>query len=152
MRAVVDSSAWISLARSGLLTVLARVDLDPVLLDVVRAECVAAGLATGYADAAVIETAMDRLEVQPTRGHPVGVDAGVLESARGVGALVTNDLALGRRARSLGLVWLRTADLIVWSVRSGRMSASEGRRAVQALVAAGRITPDLAKDYLEEMT
>lgn len=151
MRAVVDSSAWISLARSGLLWLLARIDLEPLVLDVVREECVGDGLAGGHADAAVIETVFGGVDVVPTGGRPGTTDATVLDAARGVGALVTSDLALGRRARSLGLTWLRTGDLVVWSVRAGRVPAVEGRRAIEALSAAGRITTELAQDYVEEL-
>lgn len=150
MRAVVDSSAWISLARSGLLPVLTIVDVDPVLLDVVRAECVSAGAAGGYADAAAIQSVLTRYEVQPTSSGSAA-DLAVLEASRHVGALVTNDLALGRRARTLGALWLRTPDLVVLSVRAGRMQASQARRAIEALMTAGRITPALAEDYHQEL-
>lgn len=145
---MIDSSTWISLARSGLLPLVERMDVDPVLLDVVRDECVHGGLAGGHADAAALETVMDRFDAEETRQPVDDVDAVVLTAARGLGTLVTNDLALGRRARSLGLAWLRTADLVVWGVCTGRITTVEGRRAVDALRAAGRITTELADDYL----
>lgn len=151
MRAVVDSSTWISLARSGLLPVLGRVDLEPVVLDVVREECIRAGLAGGHADAAVIESVFDRLDVVATPTGSDSADAALLHGARDVGAIVTNDLALGRRARSLGVPWLRTADLIIWAVRTAGMSSVAGRRAIQALRSAGRVSEELAQDYLEEL-
>lgn len=151
MRVVVDSSTWISLARSGLLPIVERVPVEPVVLDVVRAECVRGGLAGGHADAAVIETLFAGMETEATTGTTGSTDETVLGAARRVGALVTNDLALGRRARTLGLLWLRTADLVVWSVRVGNLSATEGRRAITALRAAGRLTDELAQDYIEEL-
>lgn len=152
MRAVVDSSTWISLARSGLLPVLGQVDLEPVVPDVVHDECIRAGLAGGYADAAVIESVYERLDVMATPAGSDSADAAVLHAARDVGVLVTNDLALGRRARSLGLIWLRTADLVVLAVRTAAMSAVAGRRAIQALRAAGRLSEELAGAYVEELT
>ncbi|HZI97284.1 MAG TPA: hypothetical protein VFD41_07130 [Actinomycetales bacterium] len=152
MRAVVDSSTWISLARSGLLPLLGQVDLEPVVPAVVHDECVRAGLAGGHADAAAIESVLERLEVVGTAAEPDSADAAVLHAARDVGALVTNDLALGRRARSLGVAWLRTADLVVWAVRTTGMSAEAGRRAIQTLTTAGRLGDELAQDYLEELT
>lgn len=152
MRAVVDSSTWISLARSGLLPVLGRVDLEPVVLDVVHDECIHAGMSGGHADAAVIQTAFEQLDVVATPAGSDNADAAVLHAARDVGALVTNDLALGRRARSLGLTWLRTADLIVWSARTAGTSPVAGRRAIEAMRAAGRLSEALAQDYLEELT
>lgn len=152
MRAVVDSSTWISLARSGLLGLLERVDVQPVLLDVVRDECVGAGLVGGHADAAALETVMDRLEMHASATAGEDVDAMVLAAARPIGVLVTNDLALGRRARNAGLAWLRTADLVVLGVRRGTMTPAQARRAVDALRAAGRITATLADAYLEELT
>lgn len=151
MRAVVDSSSWISLARSGLLGVLSTVDVEPVLLDVVRDECVRAGVAGGHADAAALETVMDRLETQVTTTAGEDADVVVLAGARPVGVLVTNDLALGRRARSAGLAWLRTADLVVLGARGGTMTPVQARRAVDALRASGRITTTMADDYLEEL-
>ncbi len=151
MRAVVDSSTWISLARSGLLPIVGRAPVEPVVLDVVRAECVRGGLAGGHADAAVIETLFAGMETESTTGTTGSTDETVLGAARRVGALVTNDLALGRRARTLGLLWLRTADLVVWSVRAGNLSAEEGRRAITALRAAGRLADELAQDYIEEL-
>lgn len=130
---------------------LAGVDLEPVVLDVVRAECVLAGAAGGHADAAAIDTALAGYPVQPTSTAAPTVDLSVLEASREVGALVTNDLALGRRARSLGAHWLRTADLVVLSVRAGRLDALRAQRAIDALQAAGRITAELAHDYYLEL-
>lgn len=151
MRAVIDSSSWISLARSGLLPLVERLDVDPVLLDVVRDECVRRGLAGGHADAAALETVLSRFDAQETRQPVPDVDTAVLTAARRLGVLVTNDLALGRRARNLGVSWLRTADLVVWGVRIEKLTTVEGRRAVDALRAAGRITTELAADYLEDL-
>ncbi len=78
-------------------------------------------------------------------------DAAVLQSAKDIGVLVTNDLALGRRARNLGVAWLRTADLVILAVRVGGISRAEGVAAVAALRDARRITAELAEDYLEEL-
>jgi hypothetical protein len=109
-------------------------------------------MAAGHSDAATLETVMGRIAVVGAEGPVSDVDAAVLDAAWQVGTLVTNDLALGRRARSLGVAWLRTADLVVWGVRAGTMTVTQGRRAVDALGAAGRITPELAHDYLTDLT
>jgi predicted nucleic acid-binding protein len=151
MRAVVDSSTWISLARSGLLALLDSAGIDAVLPQGVREETVDAGRAGGHADAAAIEPALARHELRaasPTAGN---VDAEVLGLSREVGALIANDAALGRRARSLGSRWLSTADLVVLAVRIGTISRVEGERDLDALLAAGRIDDDLADAYREEL-
>jgi len=151
MRLVVDSSTLISLARAGLLDLLRRLPLESVVIDTVRAETVAGGLAAGYADAAAIEAALAGLPVQETSPTPGSADAAVLIAAQGAGGLVANDLALGRRARNLGLAWLRTADLVVLVVRSSVLSRREGLQALDALEAAGHLTPGLAAAYREEV-
>ncbi len=75
----------------------------------------------------------------------------MLAAGRLDGFLATNDLALGRRARNVGVAWLRTADLVVLAARSGLSSSEEARNGIVALLAAGRITPQLANDYLEDL-
>lgn len=146
---VFDSSSLISLSRSGLLGLLRRVPLEAVILDVVEDEAVGAGLARCRPDAAAIEEA---IVGSPRRSGERGmsVDAAVLAVARDVGTLVTNDLALGRRARNLGVRWLRTADLVVLATRMSILPAADGRDAIVALRDAGRVTPDLAAEYLQE--
>lgn len=64
---------------------------------------------------------------------------------------MTNDLALGRRARSLGVAWLRTADLVILAVRTGSISSAEGAASMGALRDARRISVVLAEEYLEEL-
>lgn len=151
MRAVVDTSTLVSLARAGLLGLLERSGLELVILEVVVAEAVTAGLAGRHTDAAAIETALT--------GRPVTVapqaqttDAAVLLAAIDAGLLLSNDLALGRRARNSGVLWLRTADLVILAFRSSRFSAVQARAAVQALHHAGRLTGPLADAYLEELS
>ncbi|MGH9041518.1 MAG: hypothetical protein ACRDZ3_14945 [Acidimicrobiia bacterium] len=122
-----------------------------MLLDVVWAETVAAGRAGGYADAAALEAAFagHELVAAPAASH---VDAAVLAAAvSGPGALVANDLALGRRARNLGVTWIRTADLAVIGVATGAFGADDGKAAIISLRDSGRMAGDLAAAYLEEM-
>lgn len=57
-KAVIDTSTWISLARAGLLPLLGKIPLDPVLTDVVQQEAVVDGLAGGHGDAAAIRDAV----------------------------------------------------------------------------------------------
>lgn len=148
--AVVDTSTWISCARAGLLPLVPRCGLEVVVLDVVYTEAVTEGVAAGHADATSISAA---LRAWPQTPGVVGVlpDAAVLHAATETGLLVTNDLALGRRARNAGVRWLRTADLVVLAVRSDRMGAVEGMAAITALRDARRITAALAEEYLEEL-
>ncbi|MFL6130470.1 MAG: hypothetical protein ACJ73E_15590 [Mycobacteriales bacterium] len=68
------------------------------------------------------------------------VDEAVLAVGRRYGLLVTNDLALGRRAANLSVRWLRTADRVELCVRTGRISADRGVTAVRALRSAGRLS------------
>lgn len=147
---VIDTSTLISLARAGLLGLLDRSPLPVVVLDAVWHEAVVAGNAGGYADAAAIASALAAYERQPAPTSPT-VDGAVLAAGRLDGFLATNDLALGRRARNLGVHWLRTADLVVLGARSGTDSFEEARNGITALMAAGRITPQLASDYLEDL-
>lgn len=55
---------------------------------------------------------------------------------------------LGRRARNLGVQWLRTADLLV----AGGLPVAEARAALVALRDSGRVTPALVDQYLEELS
>src|SRR2546422_1058512 len=150
MRAVIDSSSWITLARAGLLSVLHTASVKPVLLDVVHAEIVDEGRRGGSPDAAALTAAVAGIPVTPTKGQGP-IDSRVLDGAQEVGVLIANDLALGRRARSLGVAWIRTADLIVLAVRSGSMSSADGVAGLTALEDTGRITRELAEAYREQM-
>jgi rRNA-processing protein FCF1 len=151
MRAVIDSSSWISLARAGLLDILRAVPVEPVLLDVVHAEIVNEGRRGGYADAAALTAAVTVIPVTTTKGRGSPADARVLDIAQDVGVLIANDLALGRRARSVGILWIRTADLIVLAVRSGSMSSADGTDGLRALEETGRISRELADEYREQL-
>jgi len=150
MMAVVDTSTLISLAWSGQLKLLAMTPIELLVPDVVRDEAVTAGIAGGYADAAAIETAIGPLASVATRPAE-NIDNAVLATAIDVGMLMSNDLALGRRAANLGARWLRTADLILACTRTGSVSAEDGRAALSALHAAGRVSPALLASYLEEI-
>lgn len=151
MRAVIDSSSWISLARSGLLDLLHAASVEPVLLDVVRAEIVEEGRRGGHADAAILATAVAAIPVTATQADDLP-DARVLEGARQIGVLIANDLALGRRARSVGISWIRTADLLILGVKKGSMSSADGMAGLRALEASGRISTELAETYEELLT
>ncbi|MCA1839873.1 MAG: hypothetical protein ABR507_11395 [Actinomycetota bacterium] len=148
---VIDSSSLISLARSGLLPLLARLPIKPVILDVVEREAVEEGLTRGHADAAAIESAISSFTRVATP-QEASADSEVLNAAVASGTLVANDLALGRRAHNLGVKWLRTADLIVLLVETRAMTSREAREAISALVAAGRLSEELSAEYLKELT
>jgi predicted nucleic acid-binding protein len=150
VKAVVDSSVLISLAWAGLLDLLRDSPLDLVVPTEVYGETVLQGLARGHADAAAIEDAVLPLASQVT-GVTDNVDAAVLRLGVDAGLLLTNDLALGRRAANLGVGWLRTADLVVLCVRRGRIDRRQGRAGLRALHHAGRITGELLEVYDEEL-
>ena len=137
-----DSSTLISLARSALLPLLARLPLRPVVLVSVWDETVVRGRQGGHADATAIGRALSDLEPRP---DPAGrtVDDRVLAAAAQVGVLAANDLALGRRATNQGARWLRTADLVLLGHRTGTVGSVECRAAIGALHHAGRITDDI---------
>ncbi len=151
VQAVLDSSSAISLARAGLLGLIDRLQLELVILDVVVGETVGEGLVAGHADAAAIEAAFENRPVLATSGESSSADSVILAEAVTAGMLVSNDLALGRRARNLGASWLRTADLVIVAHELGSIGPSEARAAIVALRDAGRITPSLADSYLEEL-
>jgi hypothetical protein len=65
--------------------------------------------------------------------------------------LIANDPALGRRARSLGVAWIRSADVIVLAVKSGSIPSAEGIDGLGALQETGRITRELADAYREHL-
>lgn len=104
-----------------------------------------------YADATSIETALQDMEITGGGSGYTGADAAVLAGAEQVGMLICNDLTLGRRARNLGVRWLRTADLVVAAFQQGAFDADTARGAFVALRDSGRITEDLAHVYLEEI-
>lgn len=150
VRAVVDTSTLISLARAGHLPVLDHVPATLVVLDVVVDEAVHGGLTHGHPDATAIEAAIAGRAVTaaPT---DASVDAAVLRAATDAGMLLSNDLALGRRARNAGVRWLRTADLVVLAHTLGRLDTEQARAVVLALRDSGRLLADLADAYLEEL-
>ena len=150
MDAVLDSSTLISLAWAGVLELLEVAPLTLVVPAEVIRETVLDGLDLGHADAAAIETATKGL----TRAEPAGgrtADESVLRIGVRHGLVVTNDAALGRRAANLSVRWLRTADLVVLCVRTGRISPARGVAAIRALRSAGRLTDSLTRAYLEEL-
>jgi regulator of extracellular matrix RemA (YlzA/DUF370 family) len=151
MRAVIDSSSWISLARAGLLDLLRAVPVEPVLLDVVHSEIIDEGRRGGHPDAAALTAAVTGVRVTTTTGRERAIDARVLDAAQDIGVLIANDLALGRRARSLGIAWIRSADVILLAVRSGSVSSREGLDGLRALEDTGRITSELAEAYREQL-
>jgi hypothetical protein len=75
----------------------------------------------------------------------------VLNAGRLHGALITNDLALGRRAANLGVRWLRTADLVMLCLRSEKLSGDRAVAALRALHSAGRLTESMLHADLEEL-
>lgn len=151
MQIIADSSTLISLARSGLLSLARRLPVELILLDVVWAEVVEAGRAGGHPDAAAVDAQLGHRERAVAPMAP-SVDAAVLAASVTVGAMVANDLALGRRARNLGVQWLRTADLVLLAAQAGTLPTPEACDAIAALRSSGRITDELATAYLEELT
>jgi hypothetical protein len=79
------------------------------------------------------------------------VDVVVVEAAAEVGLLVSNDRALGRRARNLGAHWLRTADVVILLLACRTIDAVEARAAIVALRDAKRLSQELADAYLERI-
>jgi predicted nucleic acid-binding protein len=161
VRTAVDTSTLISLAWAGQLELLGRAPVELVVPDEVRQEAVVDGLARGYADAAAIEQAIKTIpgsapsratDARTSADEMQSVDHAVLEAGRLHGALLTNDLALGRRAANLGVRWLRTADLVVLCVRSEQIDNDRGVAALKALHSAGRITEALLTAYLEDLS
>jgi hypothetical protein len=149
--AVLDSSTLISLSWAGQLGLLELAPLDLLVPAEVVAETVEDGLGHGHPDAAAIETAVKALRTADAVGAGT-VDDSVLAVGRRHGLLVTNDLALGRRAANLSVRWLRTADLVVLCVRTARITPTRGVAAIRALRGAGRITDGLATTYLRELS
>jgi hypothetical protein len=151
----VDSSTLISLAWAGQLELLGHAPIPLTVPHEVRQETVIEGLARGYPDAAAIEQVIKTIPSPATESDSPAemhtVDHAVLEAGRLAGALLTNDLALGRRAANLGVQWLRTADLVVLCVRASTVSSDRGAAALKALRNAGRLTEDLLNAYLEDL-
>lgn len=151
MDVAVDSSTLISLAWSGRLELLERFPLTLVVPAEVRQETVTEGIARGYPDAAAIDSAIKRLRTMAAESADV-VDDAVLRVAQTVGGMLSNDLALGRRAANLGVTWLRTADLVMVCVRAGGLAPDHGLASLEALHDAGRITDEQLDAYREELT
>ena len=76
----------------------------------------------------------------------------VVRAAQGVGTVVTNDIALGRRARTLGCRWLPTADLFLLGQRTSTLEDRACRAGIEALHRTGRITLELRDAYMEELS
>jgi hypothetical protein len=140
----------ISLARAGLLQLLGRLSRRPRILDVVWEEVVVRGKASQHPDAFVIDAVLGGEPRDASPNAPT-VDLAVLRAAAADGVLVANDLTLGRRARSLGARWLRSADLLVLLLEAGLATPEEARGGIDSLWSAGRITDSLRDEYLERM-
>lgn len=140
----------ISLARAGLLGLLDRLPQRPRILDVVWEEVVVAGKAGQHPDAFVIDAALGT-EPRDAGPNAPAVDQAVLQAAVADGVLLANDLTLGRRARSLGARWLRSADLLVLLAEAGWCTLDEARNGIESLASAGRITGSLRDEYLERL-
>lgn len=150
MDAVVDSSTLISLAWAGILDLIGISSIHLIVPSEVYEETVGQGRVRGHVDAAAIESAVASLESRAA-GQAGSVDAKVLNLGREVGLLITNDVALGRRAANLGIGWLRTADLVVACARLNRIPAQRARAALQSLHDTGRITQELLEAYRREL-
>lgn len=148
--AVVDSSTLISMAWAGILDLLGRSPIPLIVPSAVHQETVQQGRVQGHSDAEAIESAVARLEIRAC-GEQGSVDDRVLELGREVGLLITNDVALGRRASNLGVGWLRTADLVVVCARLNRITPERALAALQGLFSSGRITKELLDDYRKEL-
>jgi hypothetical protein len=150
MRVVMDSSSLISLAWSGQLEVLGPLPITLVVIDSVYSESVTRGLQQGHADAAAIQHALrDAERVTDPPGRTI--DEMVVTAAQDVGAVVANDVVIGRRSRNVGARWLRTADLMILGHATDTLDATACRAAVAALHDAGRITDHLRDAYLLEL-
>lgn len=150
MDAVLDTSTLISLAWAGVLDVLRASPLSLIVPSEVYSEAVEQGRIGGHADAAAIESAVAPLEIRSS-GQTGSVDERVLDLGRRVGLLITNDVALGRRAANLGAGWLRTADLVIVCARLDKIPVDRARAALRSLHDAGRITPELLEAYVKEL-
>lgn len=151
VRAAGDSATLISLAWAGQLGLLSRAPIELVIPAKVRQEAVVDGLDRGYPDAAAIELAIKEFPTtEPAAAQ--SVDDAVLQAGRAHGALLTDDLALGRRAANLGARWLRTGDLVVLCVRTARLDTEGAAAALRALHSAGRLTHDLFNAYLKDLS
>lgn len=64
---------------------------------------------------------------------------------------MANDLALGRRARSFGVRWLRTADLVVHAARTKPLTRGRAAQVIDAMESAGRMGSELAAEYRQEI-
>lgn len=151
MDVVIDSSSLISLAWAGRLSLLRVAPLHWVVLAVVHDEVVTAGLASGHADAAAIGAALDGFPLQATPTAS-SVDAAVVAAAAETGAVMANDVVIGRRASSLGASWLRTADLVAVLAGIGALATAAARESIVALHVAGRISGELRDAYLADLT
>ena len=129
---------------------LGRLSRQPRILDVVWTEVVVEGKAGQHPDAFVIDAAL-RTEPRDTAPDAPTIDQAVLQAAVADGVLLANDLTLGRRARSLGARWLRSADLLVLLSAAGRCTHEEARNGIESLWSAGRITDSLRDEYLERI-
>ncbi|MGQ0743504.1 MAG: hypothetical protein ACT4OS_04045 [Acidimicrobiales bacterium] len=145
---IIDSSTLISMARAGLLPLLPLLPHEVVILDVVWNEVVVSGRAGNHPDAVPIAQALadSVLKVTPAART---VDAAVLAAAAADGTLACNDAVLGRRARSLGARWLRSADLLVLLLRLERITPATAASGIQSLFFANRITAQLRDQYME---
>jgi rRNA-processing protein FCF1 len=151
VRAVLDSSTLLSLAWAGQLDLLGVCPLELLVPGVVLEETASSAMAQGHADGAAIAAAVHALAAPPGDLRHEHADHAVLAAAHTVGTLLTNDLALGRRAANLGVRWLRTADLVILTTRVNRIDRVRARGAIDALHSAGRLTAALHEAYTREL-
>ena len=166
MKAVIDTSTLISLAKISCLELLPRLREDVVLPHEVYEEAVIDGEEKGIADAIVIKgfiknhrieivgakrNSMKAVRGQTNRNLSKG-DGAVLSLAFSVGAneVLTNDDGLGKIAMGLGFRVIATPDLLIEALKEGVVNVEDFENFVRGLVVENRISSALAELYLME--
>ena len=159
MKAVIDSSTLISLAKADCLDVLASIGCDLACPPEVYDECVSAGILLGRPDASEIK----RLFVDGTvsvkevskRRCCEGIseaDASVLSLALQENAsyVFVNDIKLSRRIGMEGFVVRGSPDILLRMKHKGALSAKRYAELIAALIDKKRLSESNAKKYLED--
>jgi predicted nucleic acid-binding protein len=158
MKAIVDSSTFISLAKIDALWVFGNMDCVLLCPEEVYKECVIDGSLGGMVDAVVIKRLFDEKTVtsvnvsaRQTFSGLSCVDGLVLSLAlqEKAALIFANDTKLARRAELAGMESRGSPDILLRMRRKGLLSDERYISLIMGLGAKMRLSPDNVIKYLE---
>ena len=166
MKAIIDTSTLISLARISYLELVSRLNINIILSGKVYEEAVVEGKAKGFADAIVIQGFIDShnlkiIEVKDkflktlrqiikkilAKGDESILALAIQEHAEWI---ITNDDGLGKIAMVLGFKVKATPDLLLLALEEKLLDVCKIETLIRELVVENRLSYKVAELYIIE--